>query len=339
MDEVVDKMRNNSNATSLDLKETQLAIKTLKDYFQQELANTLNLARVSAPLMVRPETGLNDNLSGVETPVNFTVNKGEMKVEIVQSLAKWKRNALKEYGFHTYEGLYTDMNAIRPDESLDPLHSIYVDQWDWEKIIQKEDRNKNYLRLVVKEIFEVFKTTENYINHVYPYVLTKKLPEEIFFITSQELEDRYPDLSPKEREDAITKEKKAVFIEEIGDVLASGDKHDDRSPDYDDWTLNGDILFWNEVLGRAFELSSMGIRVSKESLKTQLEKDGKTDRESLPYHQDVLNERLPFTIGGGIGQSRLCMFFLEKSHIGEVQAGIWDKDTKLAAKEQGIILL
>lgn len=332
-------MRSNSNATHLDLKETQLAIKTLKDYFQQELANTLNLARVSAPLMVRPETGLNDNLSGVEQPVNFQVNHGEMAVEIVQYLAKWKRNALKEYGFGMYEGLYTDMNAIRPDEDLDRLHSIYVDQWDWEKIIQVDDRNKAYLRLVVKEIFEVFKKTEDYINHVYPYILSPKLPETIFFITSQELEDLYPDLSAKEREEAIVKEKKAVFIEEIGDTLASGHKHDDRSPDYDDWHLNGDILFWSDVLDGAIELSSMGVRVSKDSLKDQLQKDHKEDRMNLPYHQDVLNERLHYTIGGGIGQSRLCLFFLEKRHIGEVQAGVWDQATKDLAKRENIILL
>lgn len=332
-------MRSNSNATKLDLKETQLAIKTLKDYFQQELANTLNLARVSAPLMVRPETGLNDNLNGVEKPVNFKVNQGKINVEIVQSLAKWKRNALKEYGFHVYEGLYTDMNAIRPDETLDNVHSIYVDQWDWEKIIKVEDRNKDYLRLIVKEIFEVFKITENYINHVYPYILKKKLPEDIFFITSQELEDMYPNLSPKERENTIAKEKKAVFIEEIGSVLKSGNKHDDRSPDYDDWSLNGDILFWDEVLGSALELSSMGIRVSKDSLLDQLKKDNKMERIEMPYHQDIINEKLPYTIGGGIGQSRLCMFFLEKGHIGEVQAGIWDENTKNFSKENGIVLL
>ncbi len=332
-------MRSNSNATKLDLKETQLAIKTLKDYFQQELANTLNLARVSAPLMVRPETGLNDNLNGVEKPVNFKVNQGKINVEIVQSLAKWKRNALKEYGFHVYEGLYTDMNAIRPDETLDNVHSIYVDQWDWEKIIKVEDRNKDYLRLIVKEIFEVFKITENYINHVYPYILKKKLPEDIFFITSQELEDMYPNLSPKERENTIAKEKKAVFIEEIGNVLKSGNKHDDRSPDYDDWSLNGDILFWDEVLGSALELSSMGIRVSKDSLLDQLKKDNKMERIEMPYHQDIINEKLPYTIGGGIGQSRLCMFFLEKGHIGEVQAGIWDENTKNFSKENGIVLL
>lgn len=332
-------MRSNSNATKLDLKETQLAIKTLKDYFQQELANTLNLARVSAPLMVRPETGLNDNLNGVEKPVNFKVNQGKINVEIVQSLAKWKRNALKEYGFHVYEGLYTDMNAIRPDETLDNVHSIYVDQWDWEKIIKVEDRNKDYLRLIVKEIFEVFKITENYINHVYPYILKKKLPEDIFFITSQELEDMYPNLSPKERENTIAKEKKAVFIEEIGNVLKSGNKHDDRSPDYDDWSLNGDILFWDEVLGSALELSSMGIRVSKDSLLDQLKKDNKMERIEMPYHQDIIDEKLPYTIGGGIGQSRLCMFFLEKGHIGEVQAGIWDENTKNFSKENGIVLL
>lgn len=332
-------MRYNSDATELNLKETQIAIKTLKDYFQRDLANTLNLARVSAPLMVRPETGLNDNLSGVEKPVNFKVQNGTINVEIVQSLAKWKRNALKEYGFNTYEGLYTDMNAIRPDETLDEIHSIYVDQWDWEKIIKLEDRNKNYLRQTVSEIYEVFKNTEDYINHIYPYILSKKLPDEITFITTQELEDLYPKYSPKEREKRIAKDKKAVFIEEIGYRLNSGNKHDDRSPDYDDWNLNGDILFWNEPLENALELSSMGIRVNADSLEKQIRIDEKEERLSLPYHQNILNNVLPNTIGGGIGQSRLCMFFLEKKHIGEVQAAIWDYEIVKHSKENGIVLL
>lgn len=332
-------MRYNSDATELNLKETQIAIKTLKDYFQMDLANTLNLARVSAPLMVRPETGLNDNLSGVEKPVNFKVQKGSINVEIVQSLAKWKRNALKEYGFNTYEGLYTDMNAIRPDETLDEIHSIYVDQWDWEKIIKLEDRNKNYLRQTVSEIYEVFKNTEDYINHIYPYILSKKLSEEITFITTQELEDLYPKYSPKEREKRIAKDKKAVFIEEIGYRLNSGNKHDDRSPDYDDWNLNGDILFWNEPLENALELSSMGIRVIADSLEKQIRIDEKEERLSLPYHQNILNNVLPYTIGGGIGQSRLCMFFLEKKHIGEVQAAIWDDEIIKHSNENGIVLL
>lgn len=332
-------MRYNSDAIELNLKETQIAIKTLKDYFQRDLANTLNLARVSAPLMVRPETGLNDNLSGVEKPVNFKVQSGSIDVEIVQSLAKWKRNALKEYGFNTYEGLYTDMNAIRPDETLDEIHSIYVDQWDWEKIIKLEDRNKNYLRQTVKEIYEVFKNTEDYINHIYPHILSRKLPDEITFITTQELEDLYPKYTPKERERKIAMDKKAVFIEEIGYRLNSGNKHDDRSPDYDDWNLNGDILFWNKPLDNALELSSMGIRVDSNSLEKQIRIDNKEERMSLPYHQNVLNNILPYTIGGGIGQSRLCMFFLEKKHIGEVQAAIWDDETIKNSKENGIILL
>ncbi len=332
-------MRYNSDAIELNLKETQIAIKTLKDYFQRDLANTLNLARVSAPLMVRPETGLNDNLSGVEKPVNFKVQSGSIDVEIVQSLAKWKRNALKEYGFNTYEGLYTDMNAIRPDETLDEIHSIYVDQWDWEKIIKFEDRNKDYLRQTVREIYEVFKNTEDYINHIYPNILSRKLPDEITFITTQELEDLYPKYTPKERERKIAMDKKAVFIEEIGYRLNSGNKHDDRSPDYDDWNLNGDILFWNKPLDNALELSSMGIRVDSNSLEKQIRIDNKEERMSLPYHQNVLNNILPYTIGGGIGQSRLCMFFLEKKHIGEVQAAIWDDETIKHSKEKGIVLL
>lgn len=332
-------MRNNSEVKKLDLKETQMAIKSLKDYFQRDLANTLNLARISAPLLVRPETGLNDNLSGVEKAVNFDIRKHGINVEIVQSLAKWKRFALKEYGFNYYEGLYADMNALRPDEELDEIHSVYVDQWDWEKIIKKEDRNTFYLHMVVREIYEVFKRAEEYINQVYPYALSKKLPDEIFFITAQELEDLYPGMTDKEKENEICKEKKAVFIQGIGKKLKSGKPHDLRSPDYDDWDLNGDIIFWNPILNRAFELSSMGIRVDENSLMKQLEESGHIDRLDLPYHKALINKELPYTIGGGIGQSRLCMFFLEKQHIGEVQASIWDDDIRKECSDKGIKLL
>ncbi|MDO5300889.1 MAG: aspartate--ammonia ligase [Tissierellia bacterium] len=316
-------MRNNSNAKNFDVRETQIAIKTLKDYFQRDLANTLNLTRVSAPLFVRPETGLNDNLSGVEKAVGFDIRKYDLHVEIVQSLAKWKRYALEKYGFHEYEGIYADMNAIRPDEELDDIHSAYVDQWDWEKIIRREDRTIEYLRYIVTEIYSVFKRTETYINSVYPYILSRKLPDEIQFITSQELLDRYPNLSPKGRENAIVGEFGAVFVAQIGSPLTNGDPHDGRSPDYDDWALNGDLLFHNPVTGKAIELSSMGIRVDEKSLAAQLEEAGATDRRDMPYHRAVLEGRLPLTVGGGIGQSRICMFFLERRHIGEVQVSVW----------------
>lgn len=331
-------MRNNSNATKLDLRETQIAIKSVKDYFQRDLANTLNLQRVSAPLFVRPETGLNDNLNG-EKAVDFDLRQYGINVEIVQSLAKWKRNALKEYNFNMYEGIYADMNAIRAEEELDEIHSSYVDQWDWEKIINKSDRNIEYLKLIVKEIFSVFKRTEEYINQTYPYILSKKLPEEIFFITSQELEDKYPGKTSKEREKLICKEKGAVFIIGIGHKLKSGEPHDHRSPDYDDWNLNGDILFWDDVIGNSLEVSSMGIRVDEESLKSQCELANTTDRFKLPYHQNVLNADLPYTVGGGIGQSRICMFFLEKEHIGEVQVGVWDEKSLDFCKDKEIRLL
>lgn len=331
-------MINNSEAKYLDLRETQIAIKSLKDYFQRDLASTLNLARVSAPLFVRPETGLNDNLSG-EKAVNFNIRKYDINVEIVQSLAKWKRNALKKYNFGIYEGIYADMNAIRAEESLDNIHSSYVDQWDWEKIIGVSDRNDDYLHLVVKEIFSVFKRSEEYINQTYPYILSKKLPEKIFFVSSQELEDAYPDLSPKEREHEITKDKKAVFIQGIGKKLKSGKPHDLRSPDYDDWDLNGDIIFWDSVLNDSIELSSMGIRVDEDSIVSQCKICGNEDRLALPYHRDIIEKNLPYTIGGGIGQSRICMYFLEKKHIGEVQVGVWDELTRQQAKKDGIILL
>lgn len=328
-------MRNNSEATKFTIKETQIAIKSLKDYFERDLANTLNLTRVSAPLFVRPETGLNDNLSGVEKAVAFKMRKYDINVEIVQSLAKWKRNALKVYGFDFYEGLYTDMNAIRPDEELDSIHSIYVDQWDWEKVIRKEDRTDAYLHFIVSEIYSVFLRTETYINSVYPHILSRKLPSSIYFMTSQELEDKYPDLSPKDREYAICREKKAVFLQGIGKELEGGAPHDGRSPDYDDWDLNGDILFYNPTTDSVIELSSMGIRVDEDSLMRQLEIAGATDRLEMKYHKDLLEGNLPYTVGGGIGQSRICMFFLEKKSIAEVQASVWPDDFLLESKLRG----
>lgn len=322
----------------LDLIETQIAIKLIKDYFERELAKKLNLIRVSAPLFVRPETGLNDNLSGVEKPVSFSIRKHNIRAEIVQSLAKWKRMALKTYGFRVGEGIYTDMNAIRPDEILDHTHSIYVDQWDWEQMISKEDRNESYLKKTVEQIYDVFKETENMINRKYP-IFEKKLPDKIKFITTQELEDLYPDKEPKEREHLICREHKAVFLMKIGKKLRSGKPHDSRSPDYDDWELNGDIIFWNPVIKEALELSSMGIRVDAVSLKRQLQEARALDRLELPYHRLLLDEKLPFTIGGGIGQSRICMYFLEKRHIGEVQASIWTDSIIKECQQNNIFLL
>jgi aspartate--ammonia ligase len=324
-----------SNTT---LIETEVHIKKIKDFFEKTLAETLNLTRVSAPLFVDSKSGVNDNLNGVERPVKFDILATGEDVEIVHSLAKWKRLSLYRYGFNVGEGLYTDMNAIRRDEELDNLHSVYVDQWDWEKIITKEDRNEDKLKEIVKDIYEVFKKTENYV-HSELIKGENKLPENIFFITTQELEDLYPNLTPKEREDAICKEHKAVFIMKIGDTLKSGEKHDGRSPDYDDWSLNGDILFWYPLLERAVELSSMGIRVDKNALDYQLRVSGNDDRRTLEFHNLLLSEELPFTVGGGIGQSRICMFFLNKAHIGEVQASIWDDKNMKICRENDIKLL
>jgi aspartate--ammonia ligase len=325
--------------TPLSIRETETAIKLLKDYFEDRLANELALVRVSAPLFVKPESGLNDNLNGVERPVSFDVRGiGGDDVEIIHSLAKWKRMALKRYGFQHEEGLYTDMNAIRRDEDLDNLHSIYVDQWDWEKIIWKVERNEETLRCIVKKIFRVFKDAEDFICSKYPE-LERLLPEEITFITTQELEDRYPELDPKQREDAIAKEKKAVFLMKIGGALESGIRHDGRAPDYDDWELNGDILFWYPLLERSFEVSSMGIRVDEKALLKQLKLAGCEDRKNLPFHRDLLNGELPYTIGGGIGQSRICMYLLNKAHIGEVQASIWPEDMIAACGHANIPLL
>ena len=324
--------------SSLGVIQTQQAIKDLKDYFEQRLSEELKLTRVSSPLFVLPETGTNDNLNGVEKAVNFNVPNINKNVEIVQSLAKWKRVALKKYGFETGRGIYTDMNAIRKDEELDNIHSIYVDQWDWELIIDKEERNKAKLKYVVNKIYKVFKETEKHVHEIYPEI-RKILPEEITFITSQELLDMYPDLSPKEREDKIVRDKGAVFLMQIGKILDNGDKHDGRSPDYDDWELNGDILFYNPVLDNAIELSSMGIRVDEESLKHQLDVANCNDRKELDYHKALLNGELPYTIGGGIGQSRICMYFLNKAHIGEVQVGVWPDDMIKDCAQSGIHLL
>ncbi|AUG56991.1 aspartate--ammonia ligase [Acetivibrio saccincola] len=309
--------------SSLSIRDTAKAIKIIKDFFELELAKALNLERVSAPLFVRPESGMNDNLSGVERPVSFNVKAiNENIVEIVHSLAKWKRMALKRYEFSVGEGLYTDMNAIRRDEELGNLHSIYVDQWDWEVVISKEDRKIEVLKETVKKIYNALKKTEDHICSKFP-VIKKTLPDEIYFITTQELEDMYPDLSPVEREDKIAKEKSAVFIMKIGGILKSGIKHGERAPDYDDWNLNGDILLWYPLLDRAMEISSMGIRVDEEALLRQLKEAGCEDRKNLLFHRELLEGRLPYTIGGGIGQSRMCMYLLKKAHIGEVQASVW----------------
>lgn len=324
----------------LNLHDTQVAIKTVKDCFQELLAERLNLTRVSAPLFVDPDSGLNDNLNGVERPVAFDIKEQDGKIaEIVHSLAKWKRYALDKYGFSVGEGLYTDMNAIRRDEETDNIHSIFVDQWDWEKIITKEDRNIETLKETVRTVYKVLRKTEKYMSIKYDYI-QEILPKDIFFITTQELEDVFPDVSsPKEREYYIAKAKGAVCIMQIGDVLENGERHDGRAPDYDDWHLNGDILFWFPPLNRALEISSMGIRVSEESLKEQLEKAGCEDRASLPFHRMLLNGELPYTIGGGIGQSRLCMLLLNRAHVGEVQASLWPDDMIRECAEHNIILL
>ena len=319
--------------------ETQVAIKVIKDYFERALADALNLVRVSAPLFVLKKSGLNDNLNGVERPVSFDIleQPGE-EAEIVHSLAKWKRSALMHYGFQVGEGLYTDMNAIRRDEITDNLHSIYVDQWDWEKVIRKEDRTLDTLKETVRLVYGALRDTERHLIDL-GLLGDSLFPDEISFITAQELEDRYPGLTPKEREHEITKEKGAVFVIGIGGKLASGEPHDGRAPDYDDWDLNGDILLYYPLLDLPFEMSSMGIRVDEESLDRQLRLAGADDRRDLPFQKALLEGRLPYTIGGGIGQSRICMFLLRKAHIGEIQASIWPPKTKMYAEEHGVHLL
>ncbi len=324
---------------AIGLRETQIAIKVVKDFFQRELARQLNLTRVSAPLFVLPESGLNDNLNGVERPVKFGIKEqGDREAEIVHSLAKWKRRALKEYGFQPGEGLYTDMSAIRRDEDTDNIHSIYVDQWDWEKVITKEERNRETLEQTVKSVYKALKVTEDYMAYEYEYI-GRYLPDHIEFITTQELEDRYPDCTPREREYKIAKLHGAVFIEQIGDKMKSGEKHDGRAPDYDDWKLNGDIIVYYPVLDIALELSSMGIRVDETALAEQLKKAGCEERAKLPFQKALLQGELPYTIGGGIGQSRICMFYLRKAHIGEVQASIWPDGIRTEAEAHHIHLL
>ncbi len=324
---------------TLNLKETQIAIKRVKDFFQAQLAAQLNLRRVTAPLFVPPESGLNDNLNGVERPVTFGIKEqGDKEVEIVHSLAKWKRMALGRYGFPVGQGLYTDMNAIRRDEDTDNIHSIYVDQWDWEQVIEKEDRTDAVLENRVKAVYEALRLTEKYVSNRYDYVECF-LPESIYFITSQELLDKYPNLKVKEREKKIAKAKGAVFIKQIGDVLSNGEKHDGRAPDYDDWALNGDIIVYYPVLDIALELSSMGIRVDEESLVSQLNKAGCPERLELPFQKSIIDKKIPYTIGGGIGQSRICMFFLRKCHIGEVQVSYWPQEDIDYAAEKGVIIL
>ncbi|MBQ9520270.1 MAG: aspartate--ammonia ligase [Acholeplasmatales bacterium] len=324
--------------SKLNLLETEIAIKFVKDTFERDLAEKLHLTRVSAPLFVFPKTGLNDNLCGWERRVNFDIRGVKDEVEIVQSLAKWKRNALARYGFVNHTGLYTDMNAIRRDEDLDTMHSAYVDQWDWEKIITKEDRTVEYLKKTVKDIYSVIRKLEDKVVGKFPKLFVE-LPEEITFITSEELLQKYPDKEASEREYLITKEKKAVFIMNIGNVLSNGKPHDGRAADYDDWALNGDILLYYDVLDIAFEISSMGIRVDSKSIVSQIKEHHEEYKLENPYVQDVINDRLPLTIGGGIGQSRLCMFMLRKAHIGEVQASVWTDEDIETLKKNNITVL
>ena len=324
--------------STLGMYDTQTAIGILKRTFEERLCLALNLKRVSAPLFVDPTTGLNDDLSGVERPVRFDLKETGKDAVVVHSLAKWKRMALKAYGFSAGEGLYTDMNAIRRDEEMDNLHSVYTDQWDWEKIITRETRTEDYLKKVVQGIVGAICDTLDYLKCRYPQI-DVTLSRTVKFITAQELENLYPYLSPEAREHEFVKEHKTVFIMQIGDKLQSGKPHGNRAPDYDDWTLNGDILFWDDVLGCAMEISSMGIRVDEKALDRQLTKAGADERRTLPFHKALLAGELPLTIGGGIGQSRLSMLLLNKAHIGEVQVSLWDEETRKVCKENGIILL
>ena len=322
----------------LSVYELQRAIEFIKSNFQVNLSNALNLRRVSAPLFVEENSGLNDNLNGYERPVRFDIPDVGAEAQVVHSLAKWKRLALKRYQFNAGKGLFTDMNAIRRDEEVDNLHSVYVDQWDWEKVITREDRNEAYLRRTVRDIAGAICETNDALGVAFPCLHTK-LDREVFFITTQELEDLYPDKTPKERENAIVREHHTVFLMQIGGKLRSGKPHDGRAPDYDDWALNGDILMWNDVLGCAFEISSMGIRVDAQSLDRQLTLSGCDDRRALPFHKMLLADELPLTMGGGIGQSRLCMLMIGTCHIGEVQSSLWDRETAEKCREVGILLL
>ena len=324
--------------SKLNLMETEKALKDIKTIFERELSSALNLTRISAPLFVTRESGLNDNLNGVERPVSFDIKATGETAEVVHSLAKWKRFALAKYKFGPFFGLYTDMNAIRRDEDMDNLHSIYTDQWDWEKIIRREDRNIEFLKKTVTSEVEAICATLDDLKAMYPEI-TLELSRDVKFVTSQELYDMYPDKTPKERENLFLAENHTAFIMQIGGKLSSGERHDGRAPDYDDWTLNGDIMFWNELLGCAFEISSMGIRVDADAMRKQLKEAGCEDRAVLPFHKALLSGELPLTMGGGIGQSRLSMLLLQKAHIGEVQVSIWDDNTKNICAENGIVLL
>ena len=324
--------------SKLDVLETQAIIRSLRHKFEECLCDALNLSRVSAPLFVKRGSGLNDDLNGVERPVSFDILETGEIVEVVHSLAKWKRMALGKYGFNVHTGLYTDMNAIRRDEKVDNIHSLYVDQWDWEKVITKEDRNEAYLKDTVRRIYSAVLSAADYIERKYPS-LDNYLPRDITFISTYELEEKYPELSPKERENEAAKEYGAIFLMKIGGRLKCGEKHDGRAPDYDDWNLNGDIIVYNRVTDAAFEISSMGIRVDEKSLVSQLEAENATDRLSLPFHKALIEGKLPLTIGGGIGQSRLCMLLLQKAHIGEVQACVWPESEVEKCRQNGIELL
>lgn len=325
-------------SSCLGIYDTQKAIGLLKRLFEDALSGALHLRRVSAPIFVEAASGLNDDLNGVERPVSFDVPATKNQAQVVHSLAKWKRMALYKYGFYPGNGIYADMNAIRRDEEMDSLHSIYVDQWDWEKVITPEQRNMEFLKKTVNEIMGAICSAHDTVRSVFPQ-LTKKLCPAVTFIQAQELEDMYPDLSPKQREEEFVRQYKTVFITGVGGKLNSGKPHDGRAPDYDDWNLNGDLLLWSDTLGRAVELSSMGIRVDPETLERQLIESGCTDRRELPFHKLLLEGRLPLTIGGGIGQSRLCMLLLEKAHVGEVQVSVWDEETKNACEAAGVFLL
>ena len=322
----------------LTQRETEKAIKLVKDGFQKFFSSELGLERISAPVMVRADSGINDDLNGVERPVRFDIPQAGFEVEIVHSLAKWKRLALYEYGFKPGEGLYTDMNAIRRDDSLDNLHSVYVDQWDWEKVIERKERTREFLEQTVRKIVKAITDTKKYINEIYP-VLNSRICPDVYFITSEELLEKYPNLTAKEREHEIVKEHKTVFIIGIGGKLSDGSKHDGRAPDYDDWQKNGDLLFWHETLGEAVEISSMGIRVDENSLHNQLCEADALEREKYEYHRGILSGKLPLTIGGGIGQSRLCLLMLEKLHIGEVQVSVWPEEMLAECKVAGVPIL
>ncbi|MCD7750532.1 MAG: aspartate--ammonia ligase [Lachnospiraceae bacterium] len=325
--------------SALGLYDTQKAIGQVKQIFLVKLSAALHLKRVTAPLFVDPATGLNDNLNGVERPVDFDIPSVHQHAEVVHSLAKWKRMALKQYDFYVGNGLVTDMNAIRRDEELDNLHSVYVDQWDWEKVIDESMRNTAYLKDTVNRIVGAVCGTLDELKWQFPELECIELKREVTFLTTQQLEDAYPDLTPKERENEAARQYKTVFLMQIGDLLKSGEKHDGRAPDYDDWALNGDLIFWHDTLGQALELSSMGIRVNAQSLAEQLKKAGCEERSKLPFHQMLLHNELPLTIGGGIGQSRLCMLLLGKAHVGEVQVSLWDQETRDICKAAGVVLL